>query len=213
MKIDSKEIKVILFDLGNVVIDLDEQASYHAMSHLIGKDLTELKESFEQAEFFDDFERGNISDIEFREQVRTLLNKKNISDQEIDYAWNAMLLGIDLELIKQLSLLKEKVSIMVLSNTNIIHVRCFHQKIYEITGINHLDKIFDKVYFSHEIRERKPDFQAWKIILNENKDIKAEQVLFLDDKDENLEAASRLGINVLKIKKPKYTLELIKKLF
>ena len=53
--------------------------------------------------------------------------------------------------------------------------------------------MFDKIYLSHEIGFRKPNKEAFQIILDEN-NLKSNNVLFIDDSPQHIEGAKRLNI-------------------
>ena len=53
--------------------------------------------------------------------------------------------------------------------------------------------LFDKVYYSYKIGFRKPQAEAFTIILNQNK-LSAHEVLFIDDSPQHIEGAKKLGI-------------------
>jgi len=205
----NESVKVVLFDLGNVVIYLDEEASYKSFAKLGEMTLDQLKKQVSNVTFFDDFERGHISDESFRTNIRELLGKQSLQDSEIDDAWNAMLIKIDPAFIRVLESFGKEKTIMVLSNTNIIHERAFHIMLKDVCSYTHLNQLFDKVYLSHEIHERKPDAAAWEFILDDNPGLIAEEILFLDDKIENLNAASEMKIQVKQIHNPGETLDLL----
>ncbi len=57
------------------------------------------------------------------------------------------------------------------------------------------DKIFDKSYCSALLGCKKPDQEFFSKILTDLKDIKKEEVLFWDDKTENVQGAKDFGIN------------------
>ena len=204
------DVKTILFDLGNVVIYLAEESTYHEFARLSEFSYETLKEKVSKESFFHDFETGRISADEFRSAVRRLLNNENLTDQQIDDAWNKMLLKIDPEIIDAIIMLSAQKKVMVLSNTNIIHEIAFHKMLSKISTYKHLNQFFHKVYLSHEIGERKPDNSSWQHILDDNDGIKAEEVLFLDDKSENLDAAGKMGFQVKQINNPGETLEVLK---
>ena len=205
-------MKAILFDLGNVVIYLDEQQSYREFARLGGISVEEVLEKAKTAPFFHAYERGLIHSGEFRTGIRDLLACESLSDQEIDQAWNAMLIRIDPKLLDVLLEIKRKYSIMVLSNTNVIHEQAFHEMLAEVSSYSHLNELFDHVYLSQEIHQRKPDAAAWQLILAEHPGIQPDEVLFLDDRLENLEAAKSLGIQVKQIHHPGETLDLLQKI-
>ncbi|NTW62024.1 HAD-IA family hydrolase [Candidatus Saccharibacteria bacterium] len=56
-----------------------------------------------------------------------------------------------------------------------------------------LDEVFDKVYYSWQTGFAKPDTRAWRNILDEN-NLKAEDCMYFDDSEKNVEAAESIGI-------------------
>lgn len=205
-----QHIKVILFDLGNVVIYLQEESSYHEFANLSKYSYESLKEKIASEEFFNAFERGLISEQTFRSELRRLLEDDSLTDSALNHAWNKMLIKIDPQIIRSIESVAANKKIMVLSNTNIIHEQAFHKMLSDVSGYSHLNQFFDKVYLSHEIGERKPDHSSWQFILDDNPGLNAEEVLFLDDKQENLDAAKQLNFQVKQINNPAETLELLK---
>ncbi|MEK7088671.1 MAG: HAD-IA family hydrolase [Patescibacteria group bacterium] len=53
--------------------------------------------------------------------------------------------------------------------------------------------VVDKVYFSWQTGFIKPDIRAWELVLSEN-NLKVNECIYFDDKEENLEAAESIGI-------------------
>lgn len=51
----------------------------------------------------------------------------------------------------------------------------------------------DKAYFSWQTGFVKPDVRAWELVLKEN-NLKAEECIYFDDQEKNLESARSLGI-------------------
>ena len=85
-----------------------------------GSDFDRLYSQAKQDRTFDLFETGKISSAEFRDYVRSFLGDQ-FKDDEIDQAWNAMLLDLPLERITMLERLKAHYRIYLFSNTNAIH--------------------------------------------------------------------------------------------
>jgi len=54
-------------------------------------------------------------------------------------------------------------------------------------------KLFDRIYYSHRTGFIKPDERAYQNLLNEN-GIKAEDCIYFDDLEKNIEVAESLGI-------------------
>jgi putative hydrolase of the HAD superfamily len=109
-----------------------------------------------------------------------------------------MLLGFPKERIELLKKLKEDFPIYLLSNTNAVHISEFRKKIGEIK-YQEFYNLFDKVYYSHEIGFRKPNKEAFQLILDEN-NFNADEVLFIDDSLHHIEGAKNLGIKTYHLK-------------
>jgi putative hydrolase of the HAD superfamily len=76
----------------------------------------------------------------------------------------------------------------------------------------YLDKHFnpDKVYLSSLIGLGKPNPEYFQYIIDKE-NIKPEELLFLDDREDNISSAKSLGINTIKVNKDINMLEEIKK--
>ncbi len=155
---------------------------------------------------FLDLERGTIGEEEFRNGLRKLTGVA-ASDEAIDHAWNAMLGDIPLHRLEKVKKLGETYQTFVLSNTNSIHERAFNQILQKITGKPSLEHFFHKVYFSHNMCCRKPEQKIYEQLLEENQ-LNAEEVLFLDDKPENLRGAEKLKIKTFHVPSPDSWLDL-----
>ncbi|HRE96809.1 MAG TPA: HAD family phosphatase, partial [Flavobacteriales bacterium] len=78
----------------------------------------------DQGKLFDDLETGKISSADFRNEVRKL-SSDALSDQQIDKAWNSILLDLPENRVELLYKLKQKFPLYLLSNTNEIHAQSF----------------------------------------------------------------------------------------
>ena len=185
-------IKNIIFDYGNVIFDIDHQLTIKAFEKL---GLTDFSDKFShagQAEFFNEFEKGKISADEFRKNMNVILHA-NFSDEIIDHAWNALLIGIpsgNLELLLQT---KNKYRTFLLSNNNIIHYTQIVKYLQSVFEINSMDDYFEKTYYSHQMNMRKPDADIFEFVLNENK-LNPAETLFIDDSKQHIETAKNIGL-------------------
>jgi len=190
-------IKNIIFDLGGVLITLDLMATELAFQKLIGTtDFLEAKKQLNQEGIFEKIETSEISETEF---VRKIQEKSSpeASEHSIRQAWNAMLKTIPVEGIQLINLLrKQGYKLYVLSNTNSIHLKQFRQIILEEHGIRDFDALFDKCYYSHLVKMRKPNTSIYENVLNDA-DLKPEETLFIDDNEPNLVGARPTGLNTL----------------
>jgi putative hydrolase of the HAD superfamily len=200
------EIKNLIFDLGGVIINLDVNRTFQAFADLASRSLEEVKSNISEKRFFNEYEKGLLTDDEFRANIRTLLNT-NVTDAQIDTAWNAMLLDIPAEKYKLLLKLKSNYKVFLLSNTNNIHLESVNQIVFNDTGQSDLSFYFHKDYYSHLMKMRKPDTEIFEQVLLEN-NLVANQTYFLDDNLENIKGAKSIGIQTAHITSPELVLSL-----
>ncbi|MDH3708245.1 MAG: HAD family phosphatase [Cyclobacteriaceae bacterium] len=194
-------IKNIIFDLGNVIIDLDFPATFQCFSELSGLSPHEVKDRTQGLMFFVEYEKGLISSQVFREQVRELLGL-SVEDHQIDRAWNSMLGGIPAERLQLLKDLQPHFRTFALSNTNEIHVQEFNNIIARSTGsVQSFMDHFEKVYYSCHMKMRKPEAQIYQKVLHEQ-NLRPQETLFIDDNLSNIESASSLGVRTVHLTNP-----------
>ncbi len=178
-------------------MDLDFSKTHQVFSNLSGIPVEDLKGKIHTASFFNDYEKGLISDSEFRDRMRSFLNC-HATDDEIDFGWNALLLNITKNRFDLLLSLKSNYKTFLLSNTNNIHLEAVNKIIFKTIGENSLDPFFHKAYFSHLMKMRKPGQEIFKFVLKEN-NLKANETLFMDDILENINGAKSVGIQTIHI--------------
>lgn len=201
-------IKNIIFDLGNVVIDIDPNLTYEAFSVLSSKyNPQEIEQIIKHEKLWVDYETGLYSDQEFRILLREKLFLQG-TDQELDHAFNALLLDIEpkrIELIEQIS---TQYRTFVLSNTSNIHILECVNILKRCTGRPNLRGLFERVFFSWEMQKVKPNPAIYEQLLTEA-NIKAEESLFIDDLLPNVQAANSLGINIVHLQPPTTILDIL----
>lgn len=189
-----KNISTLLIDLGGVILNLDYNRTIKAFQDLGIKDFEAIYSQAAQSNIFDLFETGKINEDAFRAYLKEIIDLPNLTDENIDYAWNAMLLDLPYERIDLLNQLKTKYKLILFSNTNAIHFQKFRKIIDAAHGdSNLLESTFDKTYYSHILGERKPNQIAFKTILDQE-GIKPEEVVFIDDTIQHIEGAKSIGI-------------------
>ncbi len=186
-------IRTLIFDLGGVVINIDPARAFQALQQLAPASVSLTDTFLEHNELFLDYEKGLIDDQAFRQGIRELIRRPDLADEAVDAAWCRMLLDIPPERLQLLERLKSQYRTFVLSNTNQIHVDAFNRMVAAVTGQSSLDHLFEKVYFSHHLRMRKPEAQIYRHVLEEQGLVPSE-TLFLDDRADNLAAAEAEGI-------------------
>ena len=185
-------IRNIIFDLGGVILNLDPAATQKAFETIGLADFEKHYTTIRQTGCFDDFDRGKISEKEFRDHLKKFL-PATITDDAIDKAWNAMLLDLPKERLDLLQSLGKKYRLFLLSNTNEIHVTAFSSYLQKEFGFSDFSSYFERWYYSCRIGKRKPDVEIFQFVLNENGLI-AEETLFIDDSPQHVEGAKKVGI-------------------
>ena len=187
-------IKAIVFDLGGVITNINYNLTVEAFRKLGINDFDKLYGQFKQTNTFDLFEKGLIEPKRFRDEIRALAGAQ-ISDEDFDNAWYAMLLDTPKERIELIQRLRKNFKVYLLSNTNILHISRHKYNVWKETGIENFETLFDYPYYSYTAHMKKPDDEIYLKVLHEN-NLKPEETLFIDDTFLNTEAAERLGIQV-----------------
>jgi glucose-1-phosphatase len=198
--VDLSGIKNLIFDLGGIIINIDFQLTFEAFSKASGKDVLSIIKKFEEEKIFARFEKGDYSERELRFLINKELNT-SLSDDVIDRAWNALLMDIPMQRIEMLKALAKEHRLFLLSNTNSIHIPAVNKILLHAYGIEKLDLLFEKVYYSYEIKMAKPDVKIYEFVLGNN-DLNAGETLFIDDNADNIKGAAKAGIKTLHIKYP-----------
>lgn len=183
----------LLLDLGGVLIDVDYHATARAFRALGHPEFDRLYSKAQQDHLFDGFETGALSPAEFRDRIRQVLDP-SLSDAVIDANWNAMLGSIPPERIELVSRLKERYQVLLLSNTNAIHVPAFEAIIARENGISDFKALFHGAYYSCEIGQRKPEAAAYHHVL-ERHNADPRRTLFIDDSIQHVHGARAAGLN------------------
>ena len=182
-------IKNIVFDFGDIFINLDKEATYKELAKL---GVTNISE--DMIVTYHQYEMGLISTDEFVNFYKTKFPQ--LSRENLVNTWNAILLDFPR---RRLAFLKELVAsnkyrLFLLSNTNDLHISWI-QNNWGTALYNEFKNCFEQFYLSHEINYRKPNANIYEFVLSEN-NLKASETIFVDDLKENTEAAKELGMQV-----------------
>ena len=186
-------IKNIILDLGNVLLDIDYNKTVEAFEALGFKNFKSNFSPYKMDALFEDIETGKISEATFYESIKAM-SKNPISTLQIKMAWNALLLNFRTESLSYLEQIAAKYNLYLLSNTNSIHLTKLIEIFKKDTGKPSLDAYFIKAYYSNVIGLRKPDKEVYAFVLQDASLVAAE-TLFIDDLENNIDGAKELGIN------------------
>lgn len=185
-------IKTLIFDIGDVIIDIDYSRPGKAFQPLAKVDFSDAFSFAHQDKIFDKYERGDITSAEFRTGLKKYL-KDDVTDEQIDAAWNAIFVDFPAYKFELLLKLKARYHTCALSNINDIHLQYIDRYVSSHFGQEGLSAYFNTAYYSHEMGSRKPEEKIYKILL-EKENINPAETFFVDDRKENVEAAAALGI-------------------
>ena len=181
----------LIFDFGNVLIEIDPTRSIEAFQTLGAKADLHL-----DADFFHDFETGAIKAAEFRRALRSQLRWASV-DSSIDRAWNALLLEIPPKTLHVLrSLRAQGYRLALLSNTNPIHIDEVRRRLGPF-GYGDFARCFDRIFYSYEMGLRKPDPAIYSAVDRELGLTSPAEVLFIDDNAANIASAAKHGWGTL----------------
>ena len=180
-------IEAIIFDFGDVFIDLNKQAIDTEFRKL---GLTAWHDDLDALN--KKYEIGKIDELEFMQGFQKHLPNADLS--EIRAAWNSILGDFPLYRLEFLQMISKKYKLFLLSNTDHTHIEKFEHNEGQ-TFARDFYSCFEKVYFSYEIGIRKPDENAFKYVINNHK-LNPKKTLFVDDKKENTDMAEKLGFQV-----------------
>lgn len=187
-----KKIKNIIFDFGDVIINIDPGAVRKRMEEKGILNVDELHMQLFENKIYHNLETGTIGPDEFRSAIKNIIDAP-LPDGEIDDAWNAMILDIPRERIEFMTRLKSKYKLYLLSNTNAIHYEYYDRYFQDTYDYPSLSAFFTRAWYSYLMGVRKPDPEIFRIMLEDGKLDPCETV-FIDDIKENVEAAASLGI-------------------
>jgi len=177
-------IKVIVFDLGNVLIPFDYNRLIKSMNKIddgLGDRFS--KKYYDNYHVHRQYEAWELSNKEFLEII-TEWTEHKIDEENLKHIY-ADLFVENQETTALLPILKENYKLVLLSNTNFIHQKYGWEK-YEFL------KHFDKLILSHEIGAIKPEEKIYRAVEAFTKEPSANHI-FIDDIAEYVEGAKKCG--------------------
>lgn len=187
-----ENIDFLIFDLGNVIIDIDYEFSINELKKIIPEHKFQLTSLFFPSQFHKDYEKGLISTEQFREEIRKHFDS-DFTNEQIDHVWNSLLRIIPQPRVDLLRVLRNQYGTAILSNTNSLHIDAFESMIKEQTDETSLYNLCDHTFLSHKMGLAKPFKDIYQAVLT-HINVEPQRVLFFDDLPANLAGAQSLGI-------------------
>ncbi|CNI62212.1 glucose-1-phosphatase [Yersinia mollaretii] len=181
-----------IFDLGNVIVDIDFKRVLGVWSKLSSVPLATLSERFTMGEVFQQHERGEVSDEDFARQLSDEMGV-SLSFEQFAEGWQAVFVALRPEVIAIMHKLREEGHrVVVLSNTNRLHCNHWPQHYPEVAAAA------DHLYLSQDLGMRKPEARIYQHVLSAE-NTPAEQAVFFDDVEANIVAARIEGITAIHV--------------
>ena len=181
----------IIFDLGGVLLNIDYSKTESAFNDLGFGQFKEMYNQYSANPLFEHLETGRVSNENFYEEL-IKMSQGTINRNQINQAWNAMLLDFRKQSLAFLKELGKNHRLFLLSNTNAIHHEAFMKIYASEMGGSSFDSYFIKAYYSHLLGLRKPDKDIFEFIMKDS-NLNPQQTLFIDDSYNNIETARDLG--------------------
>jgi len=191
-------IKNLIFDLGNVLYDIDFKKMNDGFTAIGINDIETHFTLNQSHRLFLDLEMGFVNEQTFFDGFRSLSNLPLTNDQ-ITIAWNSLLVGFRKSSIQWLKENNKTYPTFLYSNTNQIHCDHFIPEFEKEVADYPFESLFQTPYYSHKMGMRKPDPVSFTYIL-EKEGLAAGETLFVDDNEPNILAAASVGLKVLHLK-------------
>ena len=179
-------VKLILCDLGNVLINFDHRIAVRRILPLTPLKFDEVYQLFFDSPLIKDFEEGKISSADFFVHLSAKLHLKNLSFKKFETIWNEIFFD-NSGMVEVLAHLKKRYRLHLVSNINELHYRYLAKKFPR-----HF-KVFDKVYLSYEVGRRKPHKKIYhEAVLKAG--FQFGEALYTDDRLDLIDEAKKIGI-------------------
>ena len=187
-------IKAVVFDMGGVIVRLDMGTCIANFKELAGfTDIEDYLDRFHQKGFISDLEEGKTSPDDFyRECLKH--SHPGTTMETVRYCFCSLLDGLEEESLEFIRSLRGRFDLYVLSNNNPIS-RAYFCEMMKANGQDP-EEVFKKEFYSYEMKMLKPSAKVYAHVI-ESIGLPPEEILFIDDAADNIEAAQAAGIRTL----------------
>lgn len=184
----SQEIKAVIFDLGRVLLNIDNTLLSEQLFKSLDKNDPDFVYKTMKNKPMTEFNSGRMSPEDFHREMCELFNLTMDYDTFIPL-WCSIFSPMDgmEELIMQL---KHNVRLGMLSDTDPIHWPYVKKKWPWL-------EVFEKPTLSYEVGVMKPDARIF-LTAAQNVDTPPENCLYIDDLQDNVEGAHAIGMTAIR---------------
>lgn len=181
------DIDAVIFDLGNVLVAVDEGRAADRLATRTGKTRQQIDDYARSTPYAIDLALGKLTRQRFFEMVAHDLAFDG-TYAELAAIWSEIFTPIE-PMIALAGSLKNRVRRLILSNTNAIHMDYIFEQYAFLRD-------FDALVLSHEVGLLKPDPAIYKYTV-EKHGLMAARAVFIDDMAVNVEGARRVGLQAI----------------
>ena len=186
--IDPAAVRAVVFDLGNVLYRLDNHLYDGSWPLGIGADHEDFEAWVAGEGLYYAFETGQVAREDF---VSRLSKRLGLTPKQVLDYWNSLLLDFVPGFEAGLQVLRKRYRLFLLSNTNAAHIEYVTAQAQR-SGLGDWRRHFEHAFTSYQLSSVKPEPEIYNRARGQI-GLPAEQLLFVDDRMENVEAARALG--------------------
>lgn len=186
MSCPDTSVDALLFDFGNIVVDIDFSRAFDVWARAAGVPSTVIAKRFSFDKAYEAHECGEMEGTEYFGSLRDSLGV-GLSDQQFLAGWNAIFVQPTPGMRELLRALASAMPLYLFSNTNALH-HAFWSREYRS-----LLESFTTVFCSHQLGSRKPSSDAFRRVV-ETIGIEPARLAFFDDLPENVDGARQVGL-------------------
>jgi putative hydrolase of the HAD superfamily len=178
-------VRALVLDIGEILlrIDFTRLIRDFGMGETAG--ISEALKILNRWNLYDSFERGAISVDAFAEAVEKSLGRKFERRRFLEI-WNSVIQGPVAGIEPLVERMAAAVPLYALTNSNEAHMS-HALETYEWLGH------FRKIFTSHELKARKPEPEIYRAVVAAL-GVPAGEILFVDDREENVAGAKKVGL-------------------
>jgi putative hydrolase of the HAD superfamily len=180
------DVRALLFDFGNVIGFFDHLRGSVEVAKLLGTEPQRVYDFFFGTDLEDRYDKGLISSDELLAILKREFGADAVPTAELARAFGSIFWRNE-PVIDVIRRVPKSVKLILGSNTNDLHYRNFSVMFADVFAR------FDEIVLSHIAGKRKPDPEFFRVCLAVAGCAPGE-MLFFDDKVENVESAMSLGI-------------------
>jgi glucose-1-phosphatase len=179
-------VDALLFDFGNILVDIDFHRAFEAWARATDMPVVEIARRFAFDSAYEAHELGELAPAGYHASIREALGIE-LSYDDFLAGWNAIFVQPREGMDRLLPALAASTPIYLFSNTNALH------HAYWSSEYRALLEKFSGIFCSHQIAARKPSPEAFRIVAGKMA-VTPSRIAFFDDLPDNVEGAREAGM-------------------